>query len=86
MTRAILEGSQRPMLVRVEHAPRDEVAVPCGSTHRINARDVERRVNATLDLMHRIRWRAFTPLQVVAVCMRETVVRPRLYDAHGRTV
>lgn len=86
MTRAIVEGSQRPMLVRVEHAPAHEVAVPCGSTPRINARDIERTVNASLDLAHRIRWRAFSPLRVVGVCLRESRVRPRLYDAHGRVV
>jgi hypothetical protein len=70
--------------VRVENAPPGEVAVPCGSTHRLNARDVERKCNAILDAIHRYAWRAASPLGVVFNAAYTARERVHILDAHGR--
>lgn len=65
------------------HAHGDErIARPIGSTHKLDAGTEEARINATLDVMFRLRHRAYPPALVVFAHGRRPVC-PVLFDAHG---
>lgn len=80
------EAHLRSLGARVMPEWGDEPLVrPIGSTHKLDAATEEKRINATLDMMFRLRHRAYPPALVVFAHGRRQT-RPLLFDARGDRV